>query len=98
MVIVVKNLVAGCNTNAEGECIHAEILKALAISNKVEISFSQLSAATTSFVNSAFVELLDVMSFEDIKNRIHISHSSRQINSLIKDSLTHLAAKTSQAA
>jgi hypothetical protein len=38
------------------------------------------------------------MSFEDMKNRIHISYSSRQINSLIKDSLTHIAAKTSQAA
>jgi len=98
LVIIVKDLVSGCNTNAEGERLYKEILNALALSAKVEISFSQISAVTTSFVNSAFLDLLDLMTFEDIKKRIHISHSSRQINQLIKDSLTRVAANTSRAA
>jgi hypothetical protein len=50
----------------------------------VTLSFSGLKTASTSFVNTAFVPLLDVMPFDEIKRRLKIIDSTRQINHMIK--------------
>jgi hypothetical protein len=98
MVINVKDLVTGCDTNAQGDVVRIAIQEALTSFNEIELSFSGFAGATTSFVNSAFLDLLDTMSFDEIKQRIRVTRSSRQINSLIKDSLTHAAEKMYHAA
>lgn len=88
MVIAVRGLVPACDTNQHGDAVRAAILRALSASDSVEVSFAGLTAATSSFVNSAFVDLLDAMSLDDIKRRIRITHSSRQINDMIRTRLT----------
>lgn len=92
MVITVKSLVLACDTNAQGDALRAAVLRALETSGTVDVSFAGLTAATTSFVNSAFVDLLDLMSLDDIKMRIRIVHSSRQINDMIRSRLTREAS------
>lgn len=98
MVINVKDLVTGCDTNAQGDVVRVAIQEALISLNEIELSFSGFTGATTSFVNSAFLDLLDTMSFDEIKQRIRVTRSSCQINSLIKDSLTHAVEKMHHAA
>lgn len=92
MVITVKSLVPACDTNAQGDAVRVAIVRALQDSKTVDVSFAGFSAATTSFVNSAFVDLLDTMSINDIKTRIRIVHSSRQINDMIRSRLTREAS------
>ena len=84
MVIKVRDIVPACDTNAHGDALRDAILRALKTSAVVDISFAGVTAATTSFVSSAFVDLLQVMSLSDIKARIRIGNSSRQINDMIR--------------
>lgn len=93
MVIAVKSLVPACDTNAHGDVVRGAITLALQNGGAVDISFAGISAATTSFVNAAFVDLLDTMTLADIKARVRILHSSRQINDMIKARLTREAGR-----
>jgi predicted transcriptional regulator len=93
MVIMVRNLVSACDTNAHGDLIRTAILAELLRSEIVVVSFVGLNVATTSFVNSAFVDLLDVLSFSQIKQRVRIVQSSQQINGMIRTRLTREADK-----
>jgi hypothetical protein len=52
------------------------------------VSFGGVHSATSSFVNSAFVPLLDDISLDDLKRRVRVVRSSRQINDMIKTRLT----------
>lgn len=91
MVIKVRSIVPACDTNAHGDAVRVAILRALKTATAVDVSFAGVTAATTSFVNSAFVDLLQVMSLADIKARIRIAHSTRQINDMIRTRLTREA-------
>lgn len=93
MVIAVKSFIPDCDTNAHGDTLREVMLRALGMSEIIEVSFAEMTAATTSFVNSAFVELLETMTFDEIKKRIKITHSNRQINDMIRTRLTREAER-----
>ena len=98
MVIRVKTLVDVCDTNSQGEVVRAAVVSALAVEGVVVISFSGLSNATSSFVNSAFVDLLETMPFEEIKRRVRVINASRQIVDMIKLRMTFEAERVAAAA
>ncbi|HAP99119.1 STAS-like domain-containing protein [Rhodospirillum rubrum] len=92
MVIRVIDLVSGGNTNDQGDIVRQALLRALADSPQpVIVSFSGFTSVTSSFVNSAFVELLDCMSLDQIKAKIRFVNSNRQINDMIRTRLTREA-------
>lgn len=98
MVIRVKRLVDACDTNSRGEVVRAAIVSALAVNGIVVLSFSGLSNATSSFVNSAFVDLLETMPFDEIKQRVRVIDASRQIIDMIKLRMTFEAGRVAVAA
>jgi len=95
MVISVRHIVAGCDTNDEGAQIYSAIASNLRVGGSAIVSFAGIQNATSSFVNSAFVELLNDMSLDDIKKQVRIVDASRQIREIIKRRLTAEAEKAS---
>lgn len=93
MVITVRAIVPACDTNQHGDAVRDAIERALTSGGTVEISFAGITSATTSFVNSAFVDLLGALSFDEIKRRIRVVHSTRQINDMIRTRLSHEAQR-----
>lgn len=98
MVIEVRQSVEHCYTNEDGDVVGRLIAVALAQNNAAEVSFSGIDDVTTSFVNSAFVPLLDRYSLDYIKSHLRITNSTRQINTLIKDRLLREASRVAPAA
>jgi len=54
-----------------------------------------VKTVTSSFVNTAFVQLLEAMPLADIKRRLQIISSTRQINDMIR---TRMERESSVAA
>jgi hypothetical protein len=84
MVIYVHSLVPGADTADQGIHLFPYIRDALKAERQVVISFKGIQTATSSFVKTAFVVLLKDMSFDDLKSRVRIVDSTRQINHMIK--------------
>lgn len=84
VTINVLDYVDKCTSNEDGAVIFNKIYPLLSNGYKVRVSFSGVNGIPTSFVNSAFVELLDYMPFEKIKNQLTFVKTSRQINDAIK--------------
>jgi STAS-like domain of unknown function (DUF4325) len=84
MVIQVRSLVTFVITEADGAAVFIALSNVLTHSENAIASFAGIKTASTSFVNMAFARLLDLMSFEDIKRRVRVIDSTRQINHLIK--------------
>lgn len=98
MVVRVKDHVSACDTNAQGDHIRAAILGLLQTAGTAEVSFAGVSNATSSFVNSAFVQLLEVYSFDDIKRRVRIVDAHRQIGTLIRSRMDFESGRMKMAA
>lgn len=85
MVIKVLDIVDKCQTNADGYRVYVVLKKAILDSkDKINVSFSGVDSVPSSFVNSAFIQLLDDLSFDVIKARIGFIDSNSQINGMIK--------------
>ena len=77
VTIEVKNIVNNYSDNQSGLVILDKIKRAFEANQTVVISFESVPYVSTSFVNSAFINLLR----KDLK----IINSNSQINSLIKN-------------
>ena len=84
MVIEVLNLAGAADTQDQGAVLYLELVKALNQHDVVSISFAGIDIATSSFVNTSFARLFELMTLEDIKKRIRVTSSTRQINEMIK--------------
>jgi len=82
--IRVKDYVDQVYSNDDGKIIYNELKKELARSNKIAVSFKEISALNSSFVNSAFIELLEDYDFQFIKENLRFVDSTKQINNMIK--------------
>jgi len=87
MVIRIADILPGANTADQGSRLFEILHHALRDSGTVTISFDGIQTATSSFVNVAFVALLDDFSYEDLRSRIRVTNSTRQINDMIKTRL-----------
>lgn len=84
MVIKISDIVAGADTAEQGAKVFALLHDALVEDQNVILSFAGIQTATSSFVSVALVALLNSYSLEEIKRRLRIIDSSRQINEMIK--------------
>ena len=84
MVIKITDHITHCHTNNEGNTIFHIIKPLLDDNNNIEISFKGIDSLTSSFVNSAFIELLDYFSFSYIKSKLNFIDTNSTINRIIK--------------
>jgi STAS-like domain of unknown function (DUF4325) len=91
MVIRIMDFVPGANTAEQGDLVFGVLKEALQKGGEVVLSFDDVKTATSSFVNAAFVELLKYFSYSDLKARLRVIRSTRQINEMIKMRLEHSA-------
>lgn len=84
MDVIVKDLVQGADTNEQGDVVLRAVLDAISRSDRVIIDFSGVNCATSSFVNSAIVPLLNSLSYDEIKRRIGFSKTNRQIAQMVR--------------
>lgn len=87
MVIRVVNLSTAADTESHGAVLYVRLCDALKSDNVVTVSFAGIHTATSSFVNAGFVPLMQHYSFADIKRRLRIVDSTRQINDMIRSRL-----------
>ena len=92
MVIYVKEITIAADTAKQGELLFKQLEASLAGNDRaVTLSFDGIDTATSSFVNAGFVQLLGIMPFDEIKRRLKVINSSRQINDMIKRRLSREA-------
>jgi hypothetical protein len=91
MVIYVQKIVPAADTASQGELLFKQLSTAFEANENVTLSFEGIDTATSSFVNTALVQLLDRMTFDSIKKRLKVVSSTRQINEMIKRRLSREA-------
>lgn len=84
MDIKVTDITPRCYTNEDGAKVFEHLLPLLRQGESVCLSFKGVDVVPSSFVNSAFISLLDYLDFEVIKKQLFFSDTSRQINEIIK--------------
>lgn len=82
--IVIKDFVENVATNQDGEVIFLLIKQCLDHGESVEVSFENIFALNSSFINAAFVQLLEHYKFDDIRKYVKFKDSTKQINQLIQ--------------
>ena len=87
-MIRVRDHVNQCYSNADGDIIQAILRGFFSRNEKVVVSFEGIDSASTSFINSAFIELLQDYDFNFIKQNLIFVDSIRTINELIKKRFT----------
>jgi hypothetical protein len=87
MVIRIADIVPGANTAEQGARVFAAVQKALVNPGPVVVSFDGIQTATSSFVHAAFIALLDKFPYAEVKARLRVIGSTRQINDMIKTRL-----------
>lgn len=70
-------------TNEDGNLVYNEVVKAFKSKHPVIVSFEGITEINSSFINSAFIQLLDSYDMEYIKDNLTFKNSTRQINQLI---------------
>lgn len=86
VTLSIKELISDfANNNVSGQILFNNIKDHLDEQESVLVSFEGISELSSSFVNSAFVELLSFYDFEYIKSNLKFTHSTKQINNLIKN-------------
>ncbi len=83
-IIKISDYVNQCYSNDDGQIIFELLKSKLESQETVQVSFEGFDIAASSFINSAFIQLLDNFSFETIKSMISFIHSNKSINDLIK--------------
>lgn len=84
MVINILDHVEHCYSNDDGKVIFQIINNALKNGEQVTVSFNGITSLNSSFVNSAFIELLDHCDFSLIQEKLRFINSTQQINRMIK--------------
>jgi hypothetical protein len=92
MVIRIRDVVSGADTAEQGAAVFEKLRSALMDSDSVTVSFEGLDIATSSFVVAAFLPLLEHHNFPDLKRRLRIINSTRQINQMIKSRMEREAS------
>ncbi|WP_010162586.1 STAS-like domain-containing protein [Sphingomonas sp. PAMC 26617] len=90
MVIAALDHVPQCYTSADGLVIAGTIRRCLR-QGGATLSFFGVDDVPSSFVNSAIVSLLDEFSSDEIRKRLSIVDSNRQINDMIRRCMMNAA-------
>jgi STAS-like domain of unknown function (DUF4325) len=87
VAIRILEIAGGADTSAQGDLVYAKLIAGLRSSQEILVSFDGVKTATSSFVNTSFVKLLEDWSLDELKRRMRVVHSTRQINDMIKSRL-----------
>lgn len=85
VLIKILDHVQKCYSNDDGKVIYNLIKNNLSKGNTVTVSFIGLTSLNSSFVNSAFIELLNDFDFNFIRSNLTFIDSTKQINGILKD-------------
>ncbi|MCY8321074.1 STAS-like domain-containing protein [Bacillus inaquosorum] len=83
LLINVLSQVERCYSNEDGQIIFSAIDEAFQRGNKVALSFKGVEGVTSSFINTALIDLLDKYGFEFIKSNLLFKDTNKQINNAI---------------
>ncbi|BBI32664.1 STAS-like domain-containing protein [Cohnella abietis] len=83
-LIKIIDHVSQCYSNADGEIIQILLRERLRSGLKTSLSFAGIDGASSSFINSALIELLDEFSFDFIKSHLSFTDTTKTINETIK--------------
>jgi hypothetical protein len=84
VVLVLKDVVENCKTNREGSTVFNLIRDQIVQNKPIYISFKDVSSISSSFLNSAFIELLKHTSYENVMRCLKIVDSNKHINDSIR--------------
>ena len=73
-----------CYTGEDGQKLFDLILPLLEQRKQIRLSFDKVGGVPSSFVNTAFIQLLDVFSFEFIKTHLFFVDTIKVTNDIIK--------------
>ncbi|CUH46338.1 STAS-like domain-containing protein [Ruegeria atlantica] len=98
MVVYIRDIVDGCDTNAQGAVLSALLDANLSKMQSVTLDFTDVFNVTSSFVNTAFVDLMDRHDLAQFKQHVKLRNVNRQIATLVKSRLASMEAKSAMAA
>ncbi|MFD1206614.1 STAS-like domain-containing protein [Sporosarcina contaminans] len=84
MVINVLDHVERCYSNEDGKVILDVLKRALKSGETVVLSFKGVNSLTSSFTNTALIELMNTFGFEYIKNHLRFINTNKHINEMIR--------------
>jgi hypothetical protein len=90
----IRAIAGSADTAEQGALVFDALSQALKSDGEIIISFDGVQTATSSFTNTAFVKLLSVRPIAEIKRRVRIIKSTRQINEMIKSRLERESRRT----
>lgn len=82
--IKIAALVPKCTNNDDGIVVFKEIKTALDAGETVMVSFAGIYSVPSSFINTAFVQLLSYYPMSEIKQRVSFKDSTKHINDSVK--------------
>ena len=83
VLIDVKTALNNYYTNDDGDKLFDIIVENFEKDNPIKVSFKGIDSLNSSFVNSAFIRLLDVYTFDEIRKKLSFVDTNKQINLLI---------------
>ncbi|KAA6450325.1 STAS-like domain-containing protein [Bacillus swezeyi] len=95
-IIRVINHVERCYSNEDGQIIFDIIDEKFQKKEKVTLSFAGINGVTSSFVNTALIDLLNKYDFDYVKRNLKFIHTNRQINASINERFKYEVKKRKQ--
>lgn len=93
LLIELKSVLNQHVTNEDGDLLFNIIHDEFEKDNKVNISMLGVYGLNTSFVNSAFIQLLEHYSYDFIKKNLTFTNSNKQINDVILENFKYQTEK-----
>lgn len=94
MVLVrIRDHVQYAYTYEEGQLIYDLIAPALIRGEVVTVSFDDIKAVPSSFINASLLQLADHLSLDEIRSRLQIVDSTHFINELINRGFQTISQK-----
>lgn len=97
MVIRLLDYVQHCSTYEDGDVIFDLIAPKVEAGEEVVLSFEGVTVVPSAFVNAALLRLVERVSLDDVRRRLSIVNSTRQINDLIKSRFGFVQGKSHQS-
>ncbi|MCH8247220.1 MAG: STAS-like domain-containing protein [Bacteroidetes bacterium] len=85
MVILISDITQTCYSNDDGDAVYKVIKPYLIGEEPITLSFGGIDGVTSSFVNSAFIQLLDSVEYDAIRKNLHITKATRRTRDMIRD-------------
>jgi STAS-like domain of unknown function (DUF4325) len=84
MAIRILEHIQSASTYEDGAVIFKLVLPKVVAREKVVVDFSGVSTVPSAFVNSAFIQLLEHVPFDQVRATLSFTGTTRQINDLIR--------------